>query len=472
MRMPMPSRSQRILLPPSIDEYVSADHPVRLIVEVVDRLDLSAFIGDDSETGRPSYPPEALVAVLLYAFSIGVFSSREIERRVETDCAFMFAVSGLRPSHRTLSRFRAEQKEALSAVFAQVVVVCRRAGLGSPELVVVDGTKQRANASLDAHSRRSQLEKMLAQARRHVEKLLGEAARVDAEEDAQASPAKDGRNARDRVAAIEAALKEMEDAGVEEVNTTDPDARIQRLKDGSRRPGYNAQIMVSGSDGIVLAADVTNAADDRGQLIPMRDQVVENLGEKPGCVLGDSGFESGENVRDLVDREQDAVLAAAVTRSAHDRQEKTGRFQWPSFEYDGVADEYICPAGRRLERVKTGQRRGKPNGLYRGVACEDCPLRSQCVEGDKPRTLDVLDTTPYLQAMSERRRVDRETEQFLKRRAVLVEGHFGHFKHNLRWRQFLARGLVACRAEFRLLCAAYNLRKLSRLRGVGALQTA
>ena len=172
------------------------------------------------------------------------------------------------------------------------------------------------------------------------------------------------------------------------------------------------------------------------------------------------GYNGGANIEGLVERNQDAVVAASLEKGAHERGRVTGRFQWVDFSYDPVADEYICPALRRLAFV--GSRGGGADGhrTYRGVACDGCPLRAQC-SPDKPRTLQMKRTTPYLLAMAERRREDRRIGHFGVHRKAMIEGHFGHFKHNLRWRQFLARGLTACRAEFRLLCAAYNLMKLA-----------
>ena len=153
-----PDRRQVMLLPPSVDEYVSPTHRVRVIVEVVERLDLARFQVGGADTGRGAFQPAGLVALLLYRFSIGVFSAREMARRLETDCAFLFATSGQRPSYRTIARFRTDEADALAGIFAQVLVACRCVGLGSLDVVAIDGTRVRANASLDAHSRRSQLE--------------------------------------------------------------------------------------------------------------------------------------------------------------------------------------------------------------------------------------------------------------------------------------------------------------------------
>ena len=522
VRKPLPDRRQAMLLPPSVDEYIGPRHRVRVIVEVVGRLNLTGFNVGVSDEGRPAYPPEILVSLLFYAFSIGVFSAREMERRCQTDCAFMFATAGFRPSHRSISRFRAAHEEDLSRLFAQILGVCRRAGLGNTARVAIDGTRQHANASIDAHVRKEQLEKELGKIREDMKKMLNRAAKVDAEEDSNPDLAnsddvvperlekKDRRAAaieaavkeleestsatgdadtqtsgdeahgvptgpsdegqqqslevkKERAQEIEEKLKELEQSGEIEANETDPDARLQRFKEGSR-PGFNAQIAVSGEDKLILAADVTQDPGDQGQLIPMCDQVESNTGEKPGVITADSNYETGENYAELAARGQDAVVASACTKAAHKVRERTGLFQWVDFNYNAERDEYICPAGRPLIRVGSKPNDDKPKATYKAVDCADCPLKASCTKSEK-RTLTVLETTPLLLNMSKRRQLDRQTDQFGAKRKVDVEPRFGHMKHNLRWKQFMRRGLAACRSEFRILCAAMNLSTLARWLG-------
>jgi transposase len=496
MRKAIPDRRQPMLLPPSVDEYVSPRHRVRVIVEVVERLDLSGFHGGESDEGRPAYPPEILVSLLFYAFSIGVFSAREMERRCQTDCAFMFATAGLRPSHRSISRFRAANQEQLSMLFAQIVGVCRRIGLGNTARVAIDGTRQHANASIDAHVRKEQLEKELGKIREDMKKMLGRAAQVDAEEDSNpeladgnemperlekkdrraaaidaavtelsASATGEGRQKsveekKERASEIEEKLKELEESGEKEANETDPDARLQRFKAGSR-PGFNAQIAVSGEDKVILAADVTQDPGDKDQLIAMCDQVESNTGEKPGVITADSGYESGENYAELAARGQDAVIASACAKGAHKVRERTGLFQWVDFGYNAERDEYVCPAGRPLVRVGKGTDNGRPTASYKAVNCARCRLKACCTKLAR-RTLKVLETTPLLLKMSKRRQLDRQTDRVGAMRKVDVEPRFGHMKYNLRWQHFMRRGLDACRSEFRILCAAMNLSTLAR----------
>lgn len=511
MKKRIDDRRQGLILPRSIDEFVGPGHRVRVIVEVVKRLDLSAFRRGEAEEGRPAYPPDIFISVIFYAFSLGVFSSREMDRRCKSDCAFMFAAAGERLSHRSLSRFRAAHKEELSDLFAKVVHVCRKAGLGDTARVVIDGTRQHANASMDAHVRKEQLEKELERTRQEMKKLLDRAAEIDAAEDRQPEEDtnEDGGERKDREKAIDAAvkqlelelkasttetveetkeaepetaseegrlleqkkghekeiekkLKQLEESGQMEANETDPDARLQRFKQGPR-PGYNAQVAVSGEDKLILAAEVTQDPGDTYQLLGMCEQVEQNTGEKLGVVVADAGYESGENFAELAKRGQDAVIASACAKAARKERERTGRFQWLDFDYDATRDEYVCPEGRRLVRAPVKSRTETPRVLYvAAVSCEGCRLKSLCTK-EKRRRLSLQATTPFVIAMSKRREQDRRTDRFGARRKGDVEAVFGHMKRNLRWRQWVGRGLAACRSEFRILCTAINLSKLARV---------
>jgi transposase len=433
----------------------------------VDQLDLSQFKVGEEKVGRPAYPPHILVSLLFYAFSLGVFSSREMDRRSKTDCAFMFATSGLHPCYRSIARFRADNEEALADLFTQVVSICKQIGLGSTKVVAIDGTRQHANASIDAHIRQEQLEKELEKIRADMKKLLGKASQIDESEDKEDEGDSDEKalpealtDKEARKAAIKKALAALKGAGEKEANETDPEARLQKFKEGSR-PGYNVQIAVSAEDGMILASEVVQDAGDTEQLIPMLDQVEANTGERPGVIVADAGYESGENFEQLVDRDQDGIVASASALAAHKLRERSGRYQWIDFEYAPDRDEYICPAGHRLVKVGEKIQHGKPAVIYKGEACANCLQKPQCTRAEV-RTLSVLKTAPYLLAMSERRRHDRQHDRLGGKRKAFIEGHFGHIKHNLRWKQFMRRGVVACRSEFRLLCAALNLSKLAR----------
>ena len=514
MKKRIEDRRQATLLPPSIDEYVGPEHRVRVIVEIVERLDLSSFSVGEADEGRPAYPPEILVSMILYAFSIGVFSAREMERRCRSDCIFMFATAGQRPSHRTISRFRAAHEEALSELFAKVVQVCRRAGLGDTTRLIIDGTRQHANASMDAHDRKEQLTDEHEKIRNDMKRLLDRAAEIDAGEDAdppsdeessapkglgredrgkaiaiavkeveaaaaECPPAEEAKEAQEKLPSdeklsceekrileekrkqekrIETKLKELEESGEVEANETDPEARLQRFKEGPR-PGYNAQVAVTPRAELIVAADVTQDPADTEQLIPMCDQAKKNTGVEPRVLSADSGYESGKNFAKLAARGQDAVIASACFKKAH-KEREAGRFAWIDFDYNPERDEYVCPAGRRLLRHKDFS---ESQTVYQAaVSCEDCRLKKRCTLA-KRRRLILSNTSRFLLEMSKRRELDRRTDGFGVQRKGDIEPLFGHMKHNLRWRQFARRGLAACRSEFRILCAAINLSKLARM---------
>ncbi len=174
-------RDQLMLLPPSVSDWLPDDHLAWFVLDVVDELDLSEFLPNYRADGHGggAYHPAMLVALVVYASSIGERSSRRIERRCVEDVASRVVAAIQQPDHATIARFRATHTEALAGLFGQVLALCVRAGVLRPGLLAIDGTRLAANASRDANRTAARL----------AEEILAEAAAVDAAEDAAAEPA-------------------------------------------------------------------------------------------------------------------------------------------------------------------------------------------------------------------------------------------------------------------------------------------
>lgn len=272
-------RDQLMLMPPSVADWLPEDHLAWFVIDVVDELDLSAFMSSYRSDGRggAAYPPAMMVALLVYAYSVGERSSRSIERRCVEDVAFRVVAANLSPDHATIARFRATHEKALAGLFAQVLVLCSRAGVLRPGLVAIDGTKLAANTSRDANRTAEQLAK----------DILAEAAASDAPEDeaAEVAPPKlpselssRGESRRNRLRQL---LTELESEDSEksyeahmarraeieaqtgrpirgrrptpdsathrsrrQANTTDPDSRLLKTKSGYVQ-GYNTQAVAT-----------------------------------------------------------------------------------------------------------------------------------------------------------------------------------------------------------------------------------
>jgi transposase len=413
---------QMLLMPPSLADWVPEDHLARFVREVVDTLDLTAIEETYSEErGYPPYHPRMMVAVLLYAYATGTYSSRKIARRLVEDVAMRFLAAGNQPDFRTVSDFRKRHGGALGALFTQVLRLCRRAGLVKLGQVAIDGTRVKANASKHKAMSYGRMTQQDAALQAEIAELLRRAEQADRDEDARYGadrwgdelPAELARREsrlqkiREAKAALEAEAREQARAAGKDPsqaappdtaqrNFTDPESKIQKTPDGFIQ-GYNAQAAVDDHAQVIVAQMVTPMAADVGHLIPLVTALTTDLRRRPRRVLADAGYCSEDNLQRLADKGIDTYIA-------------TGRLKHA--EWQASAPRGRPPAGlTRRERMARKLRTLKGRAVY---AC----------------------------------------------RKAIVEPVFGQIKHARRFRQFLRRGQQAVQHEWALLCTVHNLLKL------------
>ena len=427
------------LLPPSVQDYVPADHLARLIVALVrEELDLAAIAGSyKSVLGQPPFDPRMMTALLLHGYASGVYASRRIAKAAVERADFMMIVAGDPPDFRTIAEFRKRHLNALAGLFVQVLKLAEKAGLVRLGHVALDGTKIKANASKHkamSYARMQQRESELAT---EVARWLKAAEAADAEEDKRLGDKRDDKmpawvaDKEKRLEKIRAAKAELEaeakaaaeaellrraaaeekriaegrkkngrtpappspepDGNVQR-NFTDPDSRILLTKDGYIQ-GYNAQAAVDAAVQIIVAHDLTPSMSDQDRLVPLIDAAKDNLGRQPKEASADAGYCSEANLAALAERKIAAYLA-------------TGRAKHPA----------------QTKRNITG---------------------------------------PLTQAMREKlKRAGRRSRYRLRKQTV--EPVFGQIKQARGFRQFLLRGIENVKAEWAILCIAHNLTKLAR----------
>jgi transposase len=435
-----PDRDQVFLLPPDMRDWLPADHLAWFVIDVVDQVDLSRFRAAYRADGhgRPAYDPAAMVAVLLYAYCAGIRSSRVIERRCQEDVAFRVLAGGLMPDHVTLARFRTRHAEALAAVFVDSLRLCAEAGLIRLGAVALDGSKIGADARPDGNRTLAELDAL-------INGMLDEAAAVDAAEDARESndpPIPPGMVHRDRrLARLREAKARLEAEAAaraarfaqrsEQVNTaragkglpprtlrprprdeaprpnavvnpTDPDSRLMRSY-GHSVQGYNAQLVATGEQ-IIIAAEITQIANDVEQLAPMLTSA------------------------------RTALTAAGIDEPIRALAADAG--YWRAANVDGS----IPDAPELFIAVAKHARRGKPR---------------------KDR-LPSASKTDHLVAAMQQRLATETGRRMMRLRATTVEPLFGQTKHARGIRRFARRGLAAAQAEWKLIAATSNLLKLYR----------
>jgi transposase len=326
---------QLLLLPPSLHEWVAADHEIYFISDIVDRMDLGAVLADyDDPRGNPPYSPRMMVKILFYAYARGIRSSRKIERMLWEDVPMRVLSGNQQPDFWTIAAFRRRHLKALGDLFVQTVQMAKAAGLAKVGHVAIDGTKVRANASKHSAMSYGRMGKEHERLRADIDRYLKEAERTDTQEDKELGDQREWAvppelaTAEKRVAAIERAKAALEAQAREQqerkeqerdkggkgpgggktskparpkdtaqYNFTDPDSRIMLTSAKSFEQCYNAQAAVDASSQIIVAADLSNMAADSPHLVGVVDQVKINVGKAPRQISADAGYFSEFNVQ-------------------------------------------------------------------------------------------------------------------------------------------------------------------------------
>jgi transposase len=298
---------QGYLLPPSVRDVLGKEHLCFFVHGAVERMDLAAFEASYSKEGHPAYHPALLLKVWLYAYALGITSSRRLEQRIREDLAFRYLAGGAQPDFWALNEFRKRQGRALNDVFTQVVELARSLGMGKLGHVAIDSTRIAANAAADSADTEQKLRGERAKIRKRIRRWQQQCESEDPNEGAGTVVAAEAlQELQRRLGEIPLRLERLKKAGVQRLSRTDRDSRFLRDRRGFTL-GYTATVAVS-EEHLIVAQQVSQASTDNGLLVPMVDQVGSPGGKRPGQVSADSGFFSNENLQAMEDRGIDAYV--------------------------------------------------------------------------------------------------------------------------------------------------------------------
>ena len=283
------SPDQGYLLPPNVQDVLGGGHLCFFIRRVVDRLDLSAFRQGYGEEGRPPYHPAMMVSVWLYAYALGVTSSRRLEQRLREDLGFRYLAGGQQPDFWTLNDFRRRHPKALNDLFTQVLELARAAGLGRLGHVAIDSTRIKANAAAD----RVDSQKKLRAARLHLRKQIRRWQQACDRDDPNEAPglevaAREHARLEKQLAELPARLQTLKKSGLKKRSRTDPDSRFLKQRSGFVL-GYTATIAAS-EDQMIVEQRLTQETTDRDALLPTLEGVKQRCGQFPDKTVADTGF--------------------------------------------------------------------------------------------------------------------------------------------------------------------------------------
>jgi transposase len=472
---PSDNKNQLFLLPPSVNEWIRADHPARVLSDIVDHLDVSGF-RDVSREGRPCYDPRMMVKVLLWGYATGVRASRKIEERLHSDVVFMWLAGLQKPDFRTICLFRKDNQLAVEGLFAQVLVVAKQMGLLKLGLVALDGTKLRASAGIGSFKKVAEWRKELAKAKEEVRRMLADAEVQDAADDARYGSDRRGDelpeelvDAKERVRKIESLLDQLGDDTEESqrVSLTDPQSRYMHTQTGSQ-PAFNAQVVVT-RDQIIAHADVTTEPIDTNQLLPAIAGIERVAGAKPEKLVADAGYKSGHNLQALEQAGVDGYLPETEERNIGKlKRNYPDLYGKEVFTYDKERDCYTCPAGQRLSPKTRLKRKTKYSDSVSTIyaapraVCRDCPEMKRCTKNQAGRTIARDQYDEERQRMRQKLATD-EGRAIYGERKCIAEPTIGQLKIVGGMARLLLRGLLGAKIEWKWATTAHNLLKLSRL---------
>jgi transposase len=457
------------MFPQSIEEYIAKDAPVRAYDAFVEALEFNELGIDINphKVGNSEYDPKVMLKLLVYGYSYGVKSSRKLEQETHNNLTFIWLMGGLKPDHKTIAEFRRKNKIALKKVLKQCAHLCVRLGLIAGNVLFVDSTKVRANASRSRTYKRAYYEKQLGRIDKRIEGLLSECEAIDDRErhlGSFVSMDKELANAKVLKTKIQGILSEFNKTDRQKINQTDTDCAIMHGAQGSHA-SYNVQSVVDDKQGLIVHAEPVSDTSDLNQFARQIEQANELLEKPCQTACADAGYADTEELQKIDDQGIEVIVPSQRQALRHGPKP----FSKSTFTYDKDQDSYSCPQGHRLRFIGTDKRSSKRHYLITDRRlCYRCPHYGVCTKSKTGRKIVRLPNEPIKEKL-EAHYETSSSQQIYARRKSRVEHPFGHIKSNLKTHAFLLRGRSGAWAETSLLATCFNVARMITILGVSGL---
>jgi transposase len=496
------SPKQAMLLPPSLDEMVPANHPVRVVDRVVDQIDILPLIKTYKGGGSSGYHPRMLLKVLIYAYLRNVYSSRQMEDSLKENIYFMWLSGMNKPDHNTINRFRGKRLEGqLKDIFSSVVILLAEEGQLSIKEVFVDGTKIEANANRYTFVWGNAIPTQITKIKNQLESLWSYAQNVYNSELLESETPDfteiSAEKVEETIRQINRALKDKElDKEVKKkleygakhwpenirkyqiqkevlqernsFSKTDPDATFMRtkedhMKNGQLKPCYNWQF--STNNQFVVNYTVTQTTTDTTTLIEHIESYKHQYGCYPETATADSGYGSEENYQYLDDNEIEGFVKFNYFHLEQTKKFKEDIFRRENHYYNPEQDCFYCPMGQKMQNIGEGKRVTSTGfeqkvSYYKAQNCQGCPLRWGCHKAKGERVIEVNHNLERYKQKARELLLSPEGVEHRKQRPADVEPTFGNIKQNKGFRRFMLRGKKKVEIETGLIAIAHNLSKI------------
>jgi transposase len=503
------------------EDIVPEGHICNLVIAIVDKVDVSGieekYIG---KAGNPAYSRKMLLRLLVQAAVDGVWASRKIAKLAHENMVYMYLTGHEKPDFRTIALFRRDNKDLLERTFKAVVGIARATGILDLNHLSTDGTKIKANASnnhvltkkdidwikeiiergirideeedklygdrrgdelppelnsrekidekireieqsmAEEDKNQDEMEKRVDEEIEKIEKSRDKKLKRAAKKIIKRHALGDERQKKKVMEKIGKVEEEIENSGQDAVSLTDPEARFMENKKKRKELSYNPQITVDHGSGIIVANEVTQDCTDHYQLQPQIEKTEENVGKLPEGtkISDDNGYFNGPNLRYLENKKLDGYIPdKKLASEMKGKKSKDSPYSKDKFEYDDKKDQFVCPQGEILLMRGEYEYNGKPQHIYYGAGCSQCPVRSECAGKNKMRKITSYGYEAERRRMAAKMRSEEGKKEY-KKRGETAEWPFGNIKQNLGFREFMTRGLEGVGIEFNLACISHNLK--------------
>jgi transposase len=468
-------QKQIFLYPLSLEKLVEAGHPAQMINDLIESLDLSVLEKHYGPMGQPAYHPSLMLKVILYGYTVGIFSSRKLERACQENLAFQY-LSGLeKPVFTTFIEFRKRHREELREVFVQTVKLAKKLGLAKLGQVALDGSKITANTSKHkamSYGRMKEEEKRLKE---EMEGLLKKGEEIDEQEDREFGADDDGYSLKGELSRRESRLQKIREAKAalevrekndhpdepiedkKQISFADKEARCFAKKGEGARYVYNGQAAVDMESQIIVENHIEDTVSDAGAVGTTLENMKNDLGEKPEKLVMDSGYANTETLKNCQAHEVEPLCPPGREQTSMPKEDKEKRDAVvEQLGYDREHDRFHCEHGTIFEFDHWNE--DHTRAIYRSRKTAGCG----CGHANSKHGSSLYVYASHLARREFQRIYERpENQKIYRKRKTTVEPVFGQIKFGMGFQRFLYRGKQKVASEWNVVCAALNLKKIA-----------
>ena len=494
---------QSVLFPSNIGDKIATNHPVRIVNQIVEKLNIDGVLSTYKGGGTSSYHPRVMIKILFYSYLNNIYSCRKIAKQLEENIYYMWLSGNSTPNFRTINNFRGEKlKGRIQGLFAEFVRLMAELGYVSLDVQYVDGTKIEAASNRYTFVWRGSTEKYKEKLDIKITSVLkeiGQTIEADkTEQEGQEAPeinsaeleekikefnSRIGQLNKDQQKQVKALEKEhlpklkkyeqqLEVLGERNsYSKTDPDATFMRMKEdhmknGQLKPAYNIQI--STEDQFITKFSMHQRPGDTATLIPHLEGFKEDYDKQSNTVVADAGYGSEQNYEYAENENIDAFIKYNYFHKEQKRSFKNNAFLSSNLYFNKQGNYLVCPMGQRMGFVGAGTREsdlGYKYGvsIYQAQNCNGCPMRGQCHKGKNNRRIELNHKLKAYRKQAKERLTSKEGLYHRSKRPIEPEAVFGQIKYNNKFNRFTLKGLEKVEVEFGLIALSHNLRKLAQI---------